>query len=121
MKLESEHRLSHCVKEVFPLWQCDRKDVPVDVEGLPWTGVENSLNSPSNGPLLLGRGEILLSLLIFRKGLICGLRNHPENQEHDSILLHAPEKQYYLFGWNREFIDFLNDFRNFVNLFVTLW
>lgn len=27
-------------------------DVPVDVEGLPWTGVENSLNSPSNGPLL---------------------------------------------------------------------
>ena len=34
------------------------KDVSVDVEGLPWTGIENSLNSPSNGPLLLGRFQI---------------------------------------------------------------
>eukprot|EP00434_Breviolum_minutum_P012692 symbB.v1.2.011190.t1/scaffold714.1/size170141/7 len=27
-------------------------EVSVDVKGLPWTGIEDSLNSPSNGPLL---------------------------------------------------------------------
>ena len=34
-------------------FRCSAEDVPVDVKGLPWTGIENSLNSPSNGPLLL--------------------------------------------------------------------
>ena len=40
---------------------CQAQEVSVDVKGLPWTGIEDSLNSPSNGPLLLSNRNFVLA------------------------------------------------------------